>query len=149
MPRSDRAAQIVLALAFAAAGVLKILDPAAFALSVARLRLAPGATLGAIAIILPWLEVVGSVALFLPKFRTAALTLLSSLLFVFTGVLGIALVRGTAASCGCFGSADGFLNRADVALGRNAVLLALAGFLLLRRTTSPASPASPASGTAR
>jgi uncharacterized membrane protein YphA (DoxX/SURF4 family) len=144
MPRSNRAVQIVLALAFVAAGVLKIVDPPAFALSIARLRLAPETTIGALAIILPWLEVVSGAALFLPKFRPAALYLLASLLLVFTGVLGIALLRGTAASCGCFGSGDAFLNRTDVALARNVVLLAAAGFLLVRKPTSPAAPASPA-----
>ena len=67
-----------------------------------------------------------------------------ALLIVFTSVLGIALIRGTAASCGCFGRSDGFLNRADVAVARNVALLALAIVLIRRKPTSPAAPASPA-----
>src|SRR5207248_6708118 len=68
LSRSDRAIQTVLGLAFLAAGVLKILDPLAFAISIARLRLLPASTAGELAIVLPWLEVVTAVALFLPKY---------------------------------------------------------------------------------
>ena len=149
MTRTDRALQIVLAIAFLAAGVLKILDPATFAVSIARLRMVPMDVVGPLAILLPWVEVVTAAALFLPKYRDPALKLLLAMLGAFTLVLGIALVRGTAASCGCFGKGDGLLNRADVALLRNAVLIALAVFLVRRKPTSPAAPSSTASGTGR
>ena len=135
MSRTDRAIPFALGLAFLLAGVLKIVDPLAFAVSIARLRMAPMALVGPVAILLPWLEVVAAVALFFPNYREAALRLLLSLLTVFTAILGIALIRGTAASCGCFGSGDGFLNRADVALARNVVLLALTVVLLRRPQT--------------
>ena len=141
MNRIERLLGAALAVVFLAAGAAKILDPLGFAVSVARLRVVPTALLGPMAILLPWIEVVGAAALFWPKFRRPALQLLVALLVAFTAVLGAGLVRGTT-SCGCFGSADGFLNRTDVALGRNAVLLGAAGFLLLRKPTSPASPAS-------
>jgi uncharacterized membrane protein YphA (DoxX/SURF4 family) len=143
LTRTDRALRIVLGAVFLAAGILKIVDPAAFAISIARLRILPMALVGPAAILLPWIEVVSAAALVLPKFRRAALQLLLGLLIVFSAVLGIGLLRG-ATSCGCFGSSDGFLSRADVALVRNLILLALVGFLLLRKPTSPASPASPA-----
>ena len=149
MTRTERALQIVLAIAFLAAGVLKIADPAMFAVSIARLRMIPMEAVGAVAILLPWIEVVAAVALFVPKYRGPAVTLVLALLGGFTLILGIALLRGTAGSCGCFGKGDGFLNRADVALVRNAVLIALAVVLVRRKTTSPASPASTASDTGR
>ena len=135
MGRSERAIQVVLGLAFLAAGALKIFDPLAFAVSIARLRVIPMAALGPVAILLPWIEVVAAVALFLPQTRKAALQLLLPLLVVFTAILGVALIRGTAASCGCFGRGDGFLNRADVAVARNLILIALAA-LALRRNSS-------------
>jgi len=140
---------MVLAIAFLAAGVLKIADPATFAVSIARLRMVPMAVVGPVAILLPWIEIVVAVALFVPKYRDPALKLLLALLGAFTLVLGIALVRGTAASCGCFGKGDGILNRADVAVVRNLVLIALAVFLIRRKPTFPAAPSSPASGTGR
>ena len=149
MTRTDRVLTIALSLVFFAAGVLKILDPAAFAVSIARLRMVPMAVVGPAAILLPWIEVVAAAALFLPKYRDPAMKLLLALLGAFTLILGIALLRGTAASCGCFGKGDGVLNRADVAVARNVVLIALAVFLIRRRPTSPAAPSSTASGTGR
>lgn len=143
MTRIDRVVTWALALVFLTAGAAKIYDPQAFAVSIARLRIVPMALLGPLAILLPWIEVAGAAALFFPKQRLPALKLLLALLIAFTAVLGIGLIRGVT-SCGCFGSADAFLNRADVALGRNVILIAAAGFLLLRKPTSPAEPASPA-----
>ena len=149
MTRTDRVLMTALSLAFLAAGVLKILDPAAFAVSIARLRMVPTAVVGPVAILLPWIEVAAAVALFVPKYRDPAMKLLLALLGAFTLILGIALLRGTAASCGCFGKGDGLLNRADIAVARNVVLIALAVFLIRRKPTSPAAPSSPASGTGR
>jgi putative oxidoreductase len=144
MSRSDRAIQISLGLVFLSAGVLKIVDPLAFAVSIARLRIVPMAVVGPAAILLPWIEIVAAASLFVPAYRGAALRLLTALLAVFTALLAIAFAKGTAASCGCFGSADGVLSRADLALARNVLLLALAVIWLRRKPTSPAAPASPA-----
>jgi hypothetical protein len=149
LTRIDRVLPIVLAIAFLAAGVLKIADPAVFAVSIARLRMIPMEAVGAVAILLPWIEVTAAVALFVPKYRDAAAKLILGLLGAFTLILSIALLRGAAGSCGCFGKADGFLNRADVAVVRNAILIALAVALIRRKPTSPAAPASPASDTGR
>jgi putative oxidoreductase len=147
LTRIERLVPIVLGAVFLAAGILKILDPHAFAVSIARLRIVPMALVGPVAILLPWIEIVGALALFQPKLRDAALKLLLGMLGLFTIVLAIGLARG-GASCGCFGTADSVFNRPEVALVRNALLIALA-VLALRRTTSPAGPASTASGTGR
>lgn len=144
LSRSERIVRIALAALFGAAGLLKIADPTAFALSMARLGTVPRGILGPVAIVLPWIEVVTAAALFIPPYRRAALALLLGLLVGFTGVLVASLAGGRHSGCGCFGSADGVLGRTDVAVARNAVLLAMALFLARRKTTSPASPASPA-----
>jgi hypothetical protein len=148
LTRIERLIPIALGLVFLAAGILKIVDPLAFAISIARLRIAPMAVVGPVAILLPWIEVVAAVALFLPAYRDAALKLLLGMVVLFTAILAIGLLRG-ATSCGCFGTADSLLNRADVALARNVVLIALAALAMRRRSTSPAAPASPASDTGR
>ena len=75
MNRINRLAPYVLGLVFVATGILKILDPAAFAFSVARLRIVPMAMVGPIAILLPWIELVAGVALFIPKLQISALKL--------------------------------------------------------------------------
>ena len=148
MTRIERAVPWILGIVFLAAGILKIVDPLAFAVSIARLRLLPMTVVGPVAILLPWIEVVAAVALLVPGYRDAALKLLLGMLVLFTAILGIGLLRG-ATSCGCFGKADSVFNRADVALARNVLLIALAALALRRKTTCPASPASPASDTGR
>ena len=148
MTRIERAIPIVLGIAFLAAGILKIVDPHAFAVSIARLRIVPMAIVGPTAILLPWIEIVAAVALFVPGYRDAALKLLLTMLAIFTAVLVVGLARG-ATTCHCFGKVDSVLNRADVALVRNVVLIALAVVMVRRKATSPAAPASPASDTGR
>lgn len=148
MTRTDRWIPIALGAVFLAAGILKILDPHAFAVSIARLRIVPMALVGPTAILLPWVEVVAAAALLIPAYRDASLKLLLGMLVAFTAILGIGLLRG-ATSCGCFGKADSAFNRADIALARNVVLIALAVLAIRRKPTSPAAPASPASDTGR
>lgn len=147
MTRTDRILLAVVGLTFLVAGAAKVLDPAAFAISVARLRIVPMALVGPVAILVPWIEIVAAAALALPGFRRPALQLLLGMLSLFSIVLAVALLRG-ATTCGCFGSSDLFLNRPEVAVVRNAILIAMAVALLVR-TTSRSSPASPASGTDR
>ena len=149
MIRTDRVLIGFLAFAFVTAGVMKIVDPAAFALSIARLRMVPMGAVGTVAILLPWIEVVAAAALFVPKFRLPAAKLLLGLLIAFTVILGIAFLRGTASSCGCFGSSDQYYNRPTFAMLRNVSLMITAVFVMFAKPTSPAAPSSPASGTGR
>jgi uncharacterized membrane protein YphA (DoxX/SURF4 family) len=138
--RIDRALQIVLALTLLAAGALKIADPRAFATSVARLGI-PMAMVGPIAILLPWLEVTVAVALLATRrYRDAAEWLALGLLLIFTATLW------RTESCGCFGSASSWMNHPAVGVVRNALLIAIAATLIVRRrrATSRSGPASPA-----
>lgn len=140
-----KAARAVLGLAFVAAGAMKVADPAAFALSIARMQLLPRGAIGPAAIVLPWIEVVAGIALLgLPRWRPAALALTATLLVAFTAALAVVLLRGTTGGCGCFGAEGGVLGRPDVGIVRNLVL---GGLAVLLATSSPRSgPASPASG---
>lgn len=149
MTRIDRLLPILLGLAFLVAGAMKIYDPHAFAVSIARLGIVPAALVGPVAILLPWIEVVAAVALLVPTFRLPAAKLLLGLLVGFTAILGIGLLRGTASSCGCFGSSDWSINRPHYALLRNLALILAAVFVVCRKPTSPAAPVSPASDTGR
>jgi uncharacterized membrane protein YphA (DoxX/SURF4 family) len=137
MNRAERAAVWVLAGVFGAAAVLKIADPAAFAASIDRLGLVPRPLLGALAILLPWTELGAAIGLLIPSERRAAAWLSLGLLVAFSGALAWGLARG-ASTCGCFGSGDA---RLDVALLRNAFLIALAALTSRPRPAAPASPA--------
>jgi hypothetical protein len=134
LTRTERLVPIALGVVFLAAGILKVVDPHAFAVSIARLRIVPMALVGPVAILLPWIEIVAAAALFLPAYRGPALKLLLGLLVLFTAVLAIGLARG-GISCGCFGKADSVFNRADVGMARNVVLIALA-VVAVRRNQS-------------
>jgi len=150
--RIDRFLGLALGLAFLAAGILKVMDPGEFALTLAKLRLLPPLLVGAAAILLPWVEIVAGLALIVTRrYRDAATCLILSLLAVFTMVLIAGMIRGSAGSCGCFGSGMAFLNRPDVGLVRNLFLIAAAAALIARRrrTTSRSGPTSPASDTDR
>lgn len=148
MSRTERVVAIVLAAVFATAGILKILDPLSFAASIARLGFLPNPMVGGTAIVLPWVELVAAGALFVPSYRPAAIRLLLGLLAAFTTLLGLGLWIGNPDACGCFGGVA-VLNRADLGLVRNLVLLILVAILLRRKPIAPTEPASPASGTSR
>jgi len=147
LSKTDRLIPYFLGLVFVAAGVLKIVDPAAFAFSIARLRLTPMGLVGPLAILLPWVELVTGLALYIPRLQIAACRLALAMLIGFTAILAIAHLRGTAAACGCFGSSDSFWNKPEVTFLRNIPLIALAfqwRRWMRREPTSPATPASPA-----
>jgi hypothetical protein len=147
LSRTERFIPYFLGLVFVAAALFKIADPAAFAFSIARLRIAPIVLVGPLAILLPWVELVTGLALFIPRLQIAACRLAIALLIGFTAILAIAHFRGTAAACGCFGSSDSFWNRPEITFVRNIPLIALAfqwRRWMRRAPTSPAAPASPA-----
>jgi len=134
LSRIDRALELALGLAFLAAGMLKVLEPAEFALSLAKLRLLPALSVGAAAILLPWVEIVSGLALVTTRrYREAATWLILGLLAVFTAVILAGMVRGSAGACGCFGSGIAFLTRPEVGLVRNLLLIGAAGILIARR----------------
>ncbi len=139
MSRADLVLRAVASLVFLVAGVMKVLSPAGFALSIARLQILPGGLVGTAAILLPWVEITAGVALLaLPSHRAAARWILGALLVVFSVALVVALARGIS-TCGCFGTDGGLLERPAAALVRNALLMAA---LLLTGRAGPASPAS-------
>ncbi len=86
--------QFVLAAVFVVAGVGKIADPPGFAHEIHNYRLVPGIAINAMALVLPWVEVVAGLALFLGLARRSAARILGILLLVFIVAISINLVRG-------------------------------------------------------
>jgi uncharacterized membrane protein YphA (DoxX/SURF4 family) len=94
--------QIALGALFVAAAIPKILDPPSFAHMVYNYRLLPGFLVNAMALVLPWLELLAGLALILGFWRRTAAGLTAILLLVFIGALAVNLARGNPVNCGCF-----------------------------------------------
>lgn len=130
------------------AGVPKAFQPEEFALAVYRYQFLPDALINAVALFVPWLEILCAVALlFVPALRKGAGWLVAGMLVAFTVLLVSAIFRGIDASCGCFS-----LNPDAQHLGwrnviRNGVFLLLTGVVLWGHYQSPSSdPADGVSG---
>lgn len=128
--------QFVLAAFFVVAGFAKIADPPGFAHEIHNYGIVPGVAVNAMALVLPWLEVVTGLGLFFGIARRTAARILGILLLVFVVALGINLARGKPVDCGCFGlsrvqKTDAErLNDMKVVILRDFGLLLLAGQIL-------------------
>ncbi|MGH9368261.1 MAG: MauE/DoxX family redox-associated membrane protein [Thermoanaerobaculia bacterium] len=128
--------QFVLAAFFVVAAVAKIADPPGFAHEIHNYRLLPAAAVNALALTLPWLELLAGLALFLGLWRRTAAGVLALLLVVFIGALSINLARRHPVDCGCFGTSR--VERTDaerlaemkLAILRDVGLIALAAQIL-------------------
>lgn len=126
--------RLALGLVFAYAAVEKIIDPAAFAQTIDNYRLFPAFSIGPLAIVLPWLEMITALAVLIggPWKRPAAF-ILAILLISFMLAVGFNLARGLDFQCGCFGSADGGRRAGLTLLIQDALLLVCAIGLIRRR----------------
>jgi len=125
-------ARLLLAAAFLYAGILKALDPAAFALAIDNFRLLPFPAAAALALYLPWLEIVAGLGVLWPRFRGGALAVLVGLCGGFAGAIASAVLRDLDIGCGCFGGDGGSRASLLLSLLRSVALLGLGGWLLLR-----------------
>ncbi len=129
--------QFVLAAFFVVAGISKIADPPGFAHEIHNYKMVPGALVNAMALLLPWLEVVTGAALFLGIARRTAAKVFAVLLLVFIAALGVNLARGHPVDCGCFGTSTVQKTDAErlrdmkIAIARDVGLLILAAQILL------------------
>jgi uncharacterized membrane protein YphA (DoxX/SURF4 family) len=99
--------RLVVGGAFIYAGVVKIIDPAAFAKDIGNYQLMPDITIHLLAITLPWIEVVAGLLVLLGWWMRASLIVIGAMLVVFVAAISAALARGLDISCGCFGSSKG------------------------------------------
>ena len=91
-----------LGLLFIYASFDKILNPGAFAKSIANYRILPVFLLHITAIVLPWLELVAGIALVSNRFPRGANMLIGLMTTVFTIAILSAMARGLDINCGCF-----------------------------------------------
>jgi hypothetical protein len=131
--------RFALAAVFLVAAIPKIIDPQAFALAVFRYRLVPYGMINAIALLLPWVELVMAGALMLPKsqfeWRVASERVLLLLLMGFTAAMAVNIHRGVDVECGCFSLNPDVGRIGATAILRNLLLMAAAAWLLRRDIT--------------
>ncbi|MBI5821821.1 MAG: DoxX family protein [Verrucomicrobia bacterium] len=114
------------------AGALKIADPTAFARAITNYDLLPETLVPAVAVLLPWWEVVAGVLAIIGRWRGAALALIAGMSAVFLAASGMTLARGMSPECGCFGPLGGRLGATTLWV-ETAVLVA--GIWLFRAET--------------
>ena len=120
------AARLTVAGVFVAAAAPKVLDPAGFAEVVRRYELLPATLVPALAIVLPWVEIVAALALLtIRRWRLAGGVILAGLLLVFTGAAFSAWWRGLEIACGCFSTSAHATSIGWWLFARNTGLFAL------------------------
>ncbi|MBI2794448.1 MAG: DoxX family membrane protein [Ignavibacteria bacterium] len=92
---------------FVLAAIPKITEPLAFATSIYHYGLVPVWAINAIALILPWLELLAGSALLLGYKTKLAAALCGLMLLIFTLAVAWAVANGLHIDCGCFGEAGG------------------------------------------
>lgn len=92
---------------FIFAAVPKIMEPLAFATSIAHYGIMPSWLVHGYALVIPWLELVAGVAL-VAGFRVRPNALLCGIMLVmFTSAVAYAVTLDLKIDCGCFGSQGG------------------------------------------
>ena len=129
--------RVGMAAVFIGAAVPKLLEPDLFASNIFNYQMLPPWGVNALAIGLPWLELVVGICLLLGLWTRASALIVSGLMVVFVIAFTSAKARGLNISCGCFevGQADGASSLLWV-LFRDFAFLA-AGVLLVRYPKAP------------
>lgn len=118
------AARCLIVCVFLRAGSAKMTDLADFRSAVMNYRLLPSALVPAVALSLPFAEVLAALMLAAGILQTVVAGFLALLLLIFAAAIGINLARGRVFDCGCAGAAPQAIGWTHVA--SNAAMAALA-----------------------
>ena len=124
-------AQLALGAIFVAAAIVKIADPPSFAHMVYNYRLVPGWAVNALALGMPWVELLAGLALIVGLWKRTAAGLAAGLLLLFIGALSINLARANPVNCGCFDIKAKDKPRAELLSEMRWTILRDVGFLVL------------------
>lgn len=102
-PAVMRVTRITVGLVFVIAALAKIGDVAWFAQQLQNYRIAPAWSENALAIVMPWIELLAGLALVLGVRARAGGAVALALMIVFTLAVAAAWARGLDFRCGCFG----------------------------------------------
>lgn len=118
--------RIVLGGLFIYASWDKILDPVAFAEIIAGYQILPPKIINAVALGLPWLELVCGACLIINHWTRGSALIVTLLMVLFMGALGFNAYRGMDVTCGCFTLTGQAPTSVWLYLLRDALLLTLA-----------------------
>jgi uncharacterized membrane protein YphA (DoxX/SURF4 family) len=120
---------------FVYAAVPKIIEPLAFATSIAHYGLMPSWLVNGYALVIAWLELVVGIAL-VAGFRVRASALIcGAMLVMFTLAVAYAVVLGLKIDCGCFGSQGGE-EVSWLKVAKNSAMIAMCAYLWWEPTTA-------------
>ena len=131
-----RIVALIIGAIFIYSGVIKAMDPVAFANDIDNYKILPWPLVVRLAFYLPWLELLCGLALILRFFYRGGLFILTGLTFVFIAASVIAKVRGLDITCGCFGHASKNWNFSGHLALDLAILAALSALWISNRTSA-------------
>ncbi|HQZ28133.1 MAG TPA: MauE/DoxX family redox-associated membrane protein [Verrucomicrobiales bacterium] len=133
--------RILLAVTFVWAGVLKFMDPAGFAGSIATFQLLPEAWVNVVALGLPPFEILTGLLILSRRWLAVGSFSLGALSVVFLLALLSGLARGLPVDCGCFGgNGPSTPSKIWLAVARDVVLLGMAGWVYWQSSITDQSP---------
>src|SRR5437879_2866438 len=133
---SWRISALIIGGIFIYAGVIKAMDPVAFANDIDNYKILPWLLAVRLAFYLPWLEMLCGLALILRFFYRGGLFILTGLTFVFIAASVVAKARGLDITCGCFGHASKNWNFSGHLALDLAILAALSALWISNRTSA-------------
>ncbi|WP_272700968.1 DoxX family protein [Desulfovibrio sp. Fe33] len=137
------AIRVILGLLFVYAGMLKLMNPGGFAVTINIYGLVSWRMAGFLSYAIPTVEVLSGLALIFDL--RGALSVIVAQLLVFMAILVYALHIGLDADCGCFGTPKNTDNAPSgplLALVRDGFMLAGCGLLYLQRRVAGFRPNS-------
>ena len=94
-------------------------------------RLVPGGLVNALALVMPWVELLAGLALVLGAWKKEAAIVVGVLLLVFMVAIGFNLARDHAVDCGCFDVRSAGKSREELLAEMKWVVVRDVGLLLL------------------
>lgn len=95
---------------FIYAGIVKLIDPVAFARDIDNYKMLAWQPSVWLALYLPWLEILSGLAIITRVLYRGSIFIVTALMFVFIAASIVAKARGLDVSCGCFGHASKYLS---------------------------------------
>ncbi len=125
--------RLVFGALFIWSGIAKIKDPIGFSDAVRNFEIIGDPYAVAVALYLPWLEVISGIAVMWDKLARSASFIITGMVAVFSILIVTAWIRGLDISCGCFGG-TGEMNY-PVKIAQNIGLIAMGAFIWWKSAT--------------